>query len=52
MHSSQKANSSMHKSNPYRYPWLQEPEYKSVKKEFKKDSLKKTQICMQVKKQQ
>ena len=41
MHSSQKANSSMHKSNPYRYPWLLEPEYKSVKKEFKKDSLKK-----------
>ena len=40
MHSSQKANSSMHKSNPYRYPWLLEPEYKSVKKEFKKDSIK------------
>ena len=46
MHSSQKANSSMDKSNPHRYPWLQEPEYKSVKKEFKKDSLKKDKsVC-------
>ena len=46
MHSCQETNFSMDKSDPHRYAWLQEPECKSVKKEFKKHSLKKDKsVC-------